>query len=203
VGKTTSSWGQTLLDILNVHVNVIGKPAEQPQIMVGNHVSYLDIPLLMSRTPTVFIAKRELAKWPVFGPGMAAAGTVFVDRSSAHSRRGVLDAIGPAVTKDKKCITIFPSGTTTLREETAWRWGVFLIAKRQNIPVQPFRISYRPLRAIAYIDDDTFFPHLWRLLGQERLEAEIEFHDPVEIKDPETDAAQWNRWASETKAQRG
>jgi 1-acyl-sn-glycerol-3-phosphate acyltransferase len=191
------SWAKDLLRILRVEVTQIGQPNLAPTLFVGNHISYLDIPLLMSAAPTVFIAKKELANWPFFGRGMKSVGTLFVDRSSTHSRKNAADAIAPFIQNNQQSVTLFPSGTTRLIEEKPWRWGAFLIAKRNNIPLQPFRIVYSPARRIAYIDDDFFPTHLWRLLGSKNLKAEIEFHPPIQVQDPEQDALKWWAWSRE------
>jgi 1-acyl-sn-glycerol-3-phosphate acyltransferase len=191
------TWADAALKTLNVEVKAIGTPSTQATLFVGNHMSYLDIPLLMSQAPVVFIAKKELAKWPLFGHGMRCVGTVFVDRSSVHSRKDAAETVAPYIKSSNQSVAIFPSGTTKLLEEKQWRWGAFLIAKRFSIPVQPFRLRYTPARLAAFIDDDAFAPHLWRLLGTKNLKAEIEFHDPIQVDDPEAEANKWWLWARE------
>ncbi len=198
--RVLCGWGKEMMRILNVRVSVTGSPSVQPMLFVGNHISYLDIPLLMSQTPVVFVAKKELANWPIFGRAIRSAGGVFVDRESAHSRKGVAETIAPAIQKGRQ-IAVFASGTTTLDEQKPWRWGAFVIAKRYGIPIQPFRLNYRPRRAAAYIDDDFFPTHLWNLVGIESIEAELEFHAPVtQIADPQAEAMKWWAWAREKLA---
>ena len=123
---------------------------------------------------------------------------VFVDRSSAHSRKDAAEAVAPAIQQDGYSVAVFASGTTALHEEKPWRWGTFLIAKRYGIPLQPFRLSYHPARTVAYIDDDAFAPHLWNLLGASGLRARLEF-GPVlrSIDDPREEAERWWKWARE------
>ncbi len=191
------SWADACLGTLNVEVKVIGRPCKEATLFVGNHMSYLDIPLLMSSAQVVFIGKKELANWPFFGHGMRAVGTVFVDRGSVSSRKDAADTIAPYIMKSKQSVAIFPSGTTKLLEDKEWRWGAFLIAKRNGIPIQPFRLNYKPARAAAFIDEDAFAPHLWRLLGTPNIQAEIEFHPPIQVDDPQVDARKWWLWARE------
>lgn len=190
-------WAQAMLRLLKVDVTFLGTPNKESTLYIGNHISYLDIPLLMSVAPTVFIAKKELARWPFFGHGMKSVGTVFVDRSSIHSRKNAADSIAPFILANNQNVTLFPSGTTRLIEEKPWRWGAFLIAKRNGIPLQPFRIHYSPARTVAYIDDDFFPTHLWRLLSCDHIKAEIEFHPPIEVGDPEAEALRWWEWSRE------
>jgi 1-acyl-sn-glycerol-3-phosphate acyltransferase len=195
------TWAAEMLKVLNVRVHSIGTPREAPTIFLGNHMSYVDIPLIMSFAPTVFIAKKELSRWPIFGKALTAAGTVFVDRESAHSRRGAAEQIAPFIQKTKQSICIFPSGTTTLEEQKPWRWGPFLIAKRCDVPVQPFRLVYTPRRTVAFIEQDGFAVHLWNLLQTDNIEAEIEFGEPFKVGDPEEDAKKYWNWAREKLVQ--
>lgn len=195
VREVLTGWGQSSLDILNVELEVKGLPSATPSLYIGNHISYLDIPLLMSQTPVMFVAKQELASWPIFGTGIKKLGMVLVERDSANSRNRAAEAIASCVLKRNHNVAIFPSGTTCLTEKKAWRWGAFLIAKRYGIPVQPFRINYTPLREVAYIDKDIFLPHLWRVAGLKKIRATLEFHDPVMVDDPQEECLRWWQWS--------
>ena len=72
-----------VLRLLHVEVQVTGDvPAEG--LLVSNHLSYLDILVLSSLTPALFVAKREVKTWPVFGWLAACGGTLFIDRERRH-----------------------------------------------------------------------------------------------------------------------
>jgi 1-acyl-sn-glycerol-3-phosphate acyltransferase len=188
-------WARLLLRLLRVEVSVSGAPPSTENVLlIGNHMSYLDILCLMSLSPVVFVAKRELAKWPVIGRACRSVGTVFVERDSKGSRRGAGDAVARHFQERKTNVCIFPSGTTTLDEKKTWRWGGFEIARRYKIPVQPFRITYRPLRKVAFIGDDALLTHLWALLGEKRIEVSLEFEAPVQISDAQGECKMWQEW---------
>jgi 1-acyl-sn-glycerol-3-phosphate acyltransferase len=192
-------WADEVL--LSLHLNVIttgASPASTPSLFLGNHISYLDIPVLLSLAPVSFVAKSELARWPVMGASARAIGTVFVKRSSKSSRREAAPAIDDCVKKRRQSVALFPSGTTTIDENKSWRWGAFEIAKAYEIPVQPFRICYRPLRQVAYLEKDMFAPHLWNVLKEKRIEAFVEFHEPVRVEDPKEDSVRWWRWSRQS-----
>ncbi len=96
-----------------------------------------------------------MQKWPLLGPTGTAMGTIFVSRdqnSNRHQARNAISEILRKRTGEK--IVVFPSGTTCLDESKPWKKGIFEIAKSLNVPVQLFRLDYRPLRDAAYIDDD-------------------------------------------------
>lgn len=189
-------WAQKILSSLNVNLEVVGLPSEEKSLlMVGNHISYLDIPLLMSTAKNLsFVAKYELSRWPIFGQAAKKANTVFVKRDNQHSRLSVRSQVADEV-KSGKRVVIFPSGTTSMSECKDWKRGAFSIAQAANAFVQPFRISYKQLRAVAYIDDDFFPVHLFNLSKYKNIDAKIEFHEPVKISDPIRDSEYWQNWA--------
>lgn len=189
-------WAKSLLNNLNVDLEIVGKSVEEPSTLyVGNHISYLDIPLLMSTVASIsFVAKQELSLWPVFGKGAQKLDTIFVKRESTDSRKNARTALQKALI-DGKRITIFPSGTTCVDERKPWRLGAFEIAHATNVWVQPFRIHYKPLREVAYIDNDCFPIHLFKLFSLGRIDAQLEFHDPIKITDPKKDCDRWYKWS--------
>jgi 1-acyl-sn-glycerol-3-phosphate acyltransferase len=192
-------WGKLMVETLGIDLARLGdRNLDEPALLVGNHVSYLDIPILMASLPVVFVAKKQIGSWPVFGTACRSVGTVFVERESGASRRSAGEAIGPYIVRERRSVAIFPSGTTTTDERKPWRWGAFLIAKRYGIPVRPFRLRYDPVRIAAFIDQDLFPVHLMRLLNSPRkLAASIEFHPPIQVTDPEAQCHRWWEWSRE------
>ncbi len=194
-------WAIASLKNLGIEVEVSGAPVEkEPMIFIGNHLSYLDIPLIMAAAPVSFVAKEELSRWPVIGEACRSVGTVFVKRESVDSRKSAVHKIGEACLKQKQSICLFPSGTTSLTEEKPWRRGAFEIAKLNSLKIQPFRINYSPREIVAFVGDDALVPHLWRLLKTRDVRAEIEFHSPVAISDADSACLDWQNWAKQKLA---
>ncbi len=191
-----SLWAETMIQLLKIDLNIIGTMSEKkPLLLVGNHISYLDIALLVKANPDFsFVAKKEIASWPVFGNAAIAAQTIFVHRENGGSRAAARQAIGEALNNHQR-VVIFPSGTTCMNETTPWKKGAFEIAFENNILIQPFRISYFPLRPAAYIGKDFFPVHLYQLARHKVVYAEIEFHPPVPVVDPIIDCAYWSQWS--------
>ena len=191
-------WAQTMLQLLKIDLNVIGMMSqEKPLLLVGNHISYLDIALLLKANPDFsFVAKKEVARWPVFGSAAIAAQTIFVQRENGSSRAAARQAIGEAL-KNNQRVVIFPSGTTGIDATTPWKKGAFEIALENNIMIQPFRISYSPIRPAAYIGKDFFPVHLYQLAGLQKIQAEVEFHPPVSVINPLIDCAYWSHWSQQ------
>jgi 1-acyl-sn-glycerol-3-phosphate acyltransferase len=81
-------------------------------LLVANHLSYLDIVLLSSLTPCVFVAKNEVKDWPVFGWFARLAGTVFVDRNDRRDAARANELIRSAL-REGALVVLFPEGTSS------------------------------------------------------------------------------------------
>jgi 1-acyl-sn-glycerol-3-phosphate acyltransferase len=158
-------WSQMILKDLKVKLHVTGSaPSGKNIILVGNHISFLDIPVLMAALPEVrFIAKDDILRWPIIGSAAQVCGAIFVKRGSPFAGKKAKKDILNAMEKECK-IVFFPSATTTLHEEKPWKKGAFEIAKEQNIPLQLFCLEYQPLRECAYIDDDVLLIQMKKIL---------------------------------------
>lgn len=198
VNQVKSLWAEKMLQLLKVNLQVVGTMSEKrPLLLIGNHISYLDIAVLIKANPDIsFVAKKEVNAWPIFGKAAQAAQTIFVQRNNGSSRASARQAIGEALQNHRR-VAIFPSGTTCMRETKSWKKGVFEIALDHNVLIQPFRVSYSPLRTVAYIEDDFFPFHLYQLAGLPEVQARLEFHSPVAVTDPIADCAFWSQWAQQ------
>lgn len=191
-------WAEEVLALLNFQISAENTSTlDGPAIYVANHISYIDIPLLMATIENCsFVSKREVAQWPLFGTASKKIGTVFVDRNSKNSRQEARKQIEIELMDNRQKIVVFPSGTTTLGEEKHWRKGVFEIAQKLEIPIQPVRINYSQLRTVAYIDQDVLLFHLYKLGKQQHIDAKVEFHKPLWINDVESSLNYCRSWCN-------
>lgn len=195
--QISAAASKELLELLGVTYSRKGQPVtSEPVLLVGNHISYLDILLLYAEAHITFLAKAELGSWPFFGRTMRAGGTVFVHRQNSGSRREARLAISQAILRDGKQVVVFPEGTTSL-EPKPWRIGAFEVAQAAGFTVQPFRLRYSPARTCAFIGEDALVPHLWKLIRTPGVEASIEFGKPVKIENAEKDSARLATWVNQ------
>lgn len=189
---------------LGLKVHTKNKPAGQgktPAIYVSNHISYLDIPVIMCEVPQAsFVSKAEVADWPLIGRAAQRIGTVFVKRGCKKSRQAVRESIAEAIVKEGKSVAVFPSGTTKIIKSESWRRGVFEIAREHEIPVIPVRLMYTPLRKAAYIDRDNLVLHLFAMMAGTPMTVEVEFGEPRRIYDALKDANSIQQWCEEKMA---
>jgi len=189
-------WAQMVLSSMGFKIHIFGKPPQQgPIILVGNHISYMDIPLALAVAPEArFIAKREVSRWPIVGGAATTVGTIFVERESGKDRSAVRRAVAKALNDHNATIIVFPSGTTTLDEQIAWKKGIFEIAKDLGIPIKLFKIDYQPLRETAYIDDDQLLLQMSKLRKYKNKVAHFTWLEQTDfIENPAETAEQLRR----------
>ena len=183
-----TGWARASLWVMGVRVTREGDIGHPPYFLVSNHLSYLDILVLWSQVDAYFLAKVELGSWPVLGPLIRAAGTLFIDRKKA---RGVLPAIEAVREKlDLGCGTIvFPEGTSGSGEEMLpLRSNLFEVPARGGFPVHVACLRYTtddpqhpPREHVAWWGDMGFGDHFLRLLSIRRIGARVRFA-PEELR---------------------
>ena len=182
---TLSQWFETFLGILGIEVRPVGdRPAQTAFLIVANHTSWLDILVLRTLFSTCFIAKEEIAKWPVVGPMAREAGTIFIGRNRLSSFRETLAASRRSL--DRKIpITVFPEGTTTIGDRLLpFKTGVFDLCTETGYPALPVSIRYESpeglqLTSISYTGNEHFFRSFGRVLREPRVVVRIYISPPV------------------------
>ncbi|MFG2629120.1 lysophospholipid acyltransferase family protein [Streptomyces sp. NPDC048473] len=146
-------WAYGVVRAFGVRVRVIGAPgAGAPgALVVANHISWLDIPLVAAVLPGRMLAKSEIRNWPLLGRLAAAGGTLFVERDRLRSLPTAVSDIAAALRGGSRVVA-FPEGTTWCGRGGG-RFGpaVFQAAIDANATVHPVRITYRtaPPRSTA------------------------------------------------------
>ncbi|WP_228980848.1 1-acyl-sn-glycerol-3-phosphate acyltransferase [Streptomyces sp. DH12] len=172
-------WCRTVLRAFGVRARVTGTPPPGAHLVVANHVSWLDVPLLAAVLPGRMVAKREVRDWPLLGPIAALGGTLFLDRDCLRALPGAVRAIARALGAGHR-VVVFPEGSTWCgRAGGAFRPAAFQAALDAGAPVQPVRIAYRPLGAAAFVGDDPLVVSLWRVVSAGALTAELRLLPPL------------------------
>jgi 1-acyl-sn-glycerol-3-phosphate acyltransferase len=176
---------------MGLDVQVVGRPVAANVLYVANHLSWLDILALGGATGAGFIAKSDIAGWPLVGMIARIGGTIFVDRESRRAARGQADQIGEALIVGKP-MTLFPEGTTNDgRALFPFRPALFasVAPPPAGIAVQPVAIDYGPVAAeIAWCGDEPLGPNAAKVLGRRgRLTVRLHFLPPLP---PSTDRKQ-------------
>jgi 1-acyl-sn-glycerol-3-phosphate acyltransferase len=135
-------WAREILWAAGVEVRTRGTehvPASQPVVYVGNHQSFFDIIALMATVPGTmrFVAKKELAKIPVFGRAIVAAGHIMIDRQNLTRAFDAYEAAAVAVREGMSAV-VFAEGTRSRTGELIpFKKGPFVFAIASRVPVVP------------------------------------------------------------------
>ncbi|MFF8382550.1 lysophospholipid acyltransferase family protein [Streptomyces kanasensis] len=177
--RLTRLWCRTVLRSFGVRTRVIGTPPPGAHLVVANHVSWLDVPLLAAVLPGRMVAKREVRDWPLLGPVAALGGTLFLDRDRLRALPGAVRAMARTLGAGHR-VVVFPEGSTWCgRAPGAFRPAAFQAALDAGAPVLPVRIAYRPLGPAAFVGDDPLAVSLWRVVTAGALTAELRLLPPL------------------------
>lgn len=175
-------WYRVLLRILDVRLVVRGNRLPGTRVMVCNHISWLDIPVVGACEPTRFVSKAEVGQWPVIGWLANAAGTFYLRRGSGGTR-DLIKAIDAHLGHDS--IVFFPEGTTTDGSIVLkFQPRLFASAIETRRPVQPIALRFSPAAdgtiTAPYIGDDVLLDNIIRLLRHGGLTAELIYCDAID-----------------------
>ena len=180
-------WASQVLRTLQIQVQSNRTPAAGfAGLVVSNHLSWLDILVLQSLMPGIFVAKQEVRGWPVVGYLTQACSTIFVNRSSIRSARQMVDRTADAI-QQGYAVVVFPEGTSSDGSDLgAFHANIFESAIRAGSAVQLVTLKYMDTRTgkaatdAHYIGDMTFASSLWRVLGNSSITACVHIGDCIE-----------------------
>jgi 1-acyl-sn-glycerol-3-phosphate acyltransferase len=190
-GRILRLWSRSMVRALKVRVEVTGTPPTPPFFLVSNHLSYLDVVVYGSQVPCVFVARGDLADWPVAGRLSRSAGTVYIDRGRKRDIPRVLGRIDE-VLADGAGVIVFPEGTSSAGEHVLpFRASLLDIPARDATPVSWSAISYRPVpgappphRTVCWWGGMPFGSHALALLALPEIRAVIAWGDaPIADRD--------------------
>ncbi|MEH0581473.1 MULTISPECIES: lysophospholipid acyltransferase family protein [Streptomyces] len=179
--RVVRSWSRAVVRAAGVRIRVTGSPAPTTTglLLVANHISWLDIPLLAAVRPARMLAKAEIRRWPVAGALAARGGVLFIDRDRLRALPATVTRIAD-VLRAGRAVAVFPEGSTWCgRAQGHFRRAVFQAALDARVPVQPVRIRYLDRAggastAAAFVGDDPLLASLWRVVSARGLVADVE-----------------------------
>jgi len=141
-------WSRQLVDRAGINVVVHGQDVllthQPPFIVISNHQSLYDIPVLFQALPLSLrmAAKKELFSFPIWGRAMTAAGFVKIDRKDRERAHEALRAAGLAMSEQKLSLMIAPEGTRSVTGQLLpFKNGAFHLAKATGLPILPVFID--------------------------------------------------------------
>ena len=174
------TWSRQLLTLLGIRIEAVdgGLSGIESGLVVCNHISFIDIFVINALLPSGFVAKNDVAQWPLIGWLCRHNDTVFIERGSrkaAHNtHRNMLAAFGAG-----KRLVVFPEGTTTAGDRLLpFHAALFQSAIDAAAPVHAVCLSYHHADGLrsaapAYIDDISLVTCMMTVLRVRGLTARI------------------------------
>lgn len=199
--RLTRWWSWVLMRVFGIRVRGIGQPLPGAVMFVANHVSWVDIVVMHSQRMMGFVAKREIAGWPLIGFMAKRAETIFHQRGNTQSLGGVVEQMIDRL-RDQHAVGAFPEGGTRGGHDVGpFHARIFTAAVEANAPVQPVALRYgeggNAQTRVAFAPDENFLQNFLRLLGDPACVADVVFLEPILPGD-----AEGRRRIAETARQR-
>lgn len=181
--------------LLGIRVHLSGAPiAPGPVLLVSNHISWLDIPVLASIAPLSFVAKNEVSTWPFISMLAKLQRTVFIDRtrrsSVAETRGQILERLTA-----KERVILFAEGTSSDGNQVLpFKSSLFAAIEPsesngdghlvQTIAIVYTRVHGLPMNrqqrpAVAWYGDMDMLSHAWGVLKLGPLDVQVRLGEPV------------------------
>lgn len=185
-------WHRGMCAAFGIRYKIVGTPCRGQTIFASNHLSYLDIPLLGSVLKASFLAKSEVAAWPVFGFFSKLQQCVYVERKKTAIAGTKTDL--EKLLDSGRSLIIFPEGTSTSGMDVLpFKTSLFSIAEGRRVNIQPVTIALtqtdgkKPLTKDDYniyawpLEMETSLPeHLWCFAKTSGARILLTFHEPVQ-----------------------
>lgn len=193
-------WHRVACRLLGIHIRTHGVlEKRRPLMIAANHASWKDILVLGAVADVVYIAKSEVANWPLFGILAKLQKTIFVEREQKRKAGEQVNEIAARLSAGE-VVVLFPEGTTSdgnrLLDVKSSLFGAASAAVASSpegvVYVQPVSIAYtgiygmpmgryhRPIA--AWPGDIELTPHLMGVLKAEALEVDVDFGEAVEFR---------------------
>jgi 1-acyl-sn-glycerol-3-phosphate acyltransferase len=183
--------------LLGIRVRVTGAvTAGKPVLIVSNHISWLDIPVLSTVAPLSFIAKSEIDGWPFVNLLARLQRSVYVDRKRRTSVRAQAQEIAGRL-KKSECLVLFAEGTSNDGNRVLpFKSSLFAAVSDfaggdDPVMVQTVTIAYTRLHGLpvarhqrpllAWYGDMDVLPHAWQVLQAGPIDVEIRVGPPVSM----------------------
>jgi 1-acyl-sn-glycerol-3-phosphate acyltransferase len=184
---------RALARAIGLELRVRGQLPPGPALLIANHRSWTDIPALAGSTACTFLAKVEVAEWPLVGAIARELGSVFVDRSCARSRRAARAALRGMLLAGRR-VAVFPEGTTSRGPGLLpFQPGMFHEAAALGVPVVPIALGYASAED-AWVEDDTLLRHFAERFSQPRMQIDLWFGAPLAGRDGAALSVAASRW---------
>lgn len=167
-GAALRTLARAMLAVLGIRMVKQGPALRPGSLLAANHVSWLDILVLLATAPVRLVSKGEVGSWPGIGALAGLSGAIFLDRSRPKALPATVGEVTAAL-RTGRSVAVFPEGTTFCGAgQGRFRPAMFQAAIDANAPVVPASIHYDS-NAAAFIGDDTLWDSVRRVAALRSL----------------------------------
>lgn len=188
--RNTRAYSKFALRRMRVQVLSQGpRPDAKENVLIAcNHMSYLDMLVLATLYPSIFVTSVDMGQVAFLGTMADIGGALFVERRNRSRLEYDIWQIEEALAAGYH-VTIFPEGTSGNAEAVApFKRSLLTAAQWAGRRIQPVTLKYTHVNGdtLSTANRDTvcwygrmpFFSHFLNLLGSESVTAEVVFHEP-------------------------
>jgi lyso-ornithine lipid O-acyltransferase len=188
--RLASFYSRLCLLVLGAKVRIINPPkTSQHFLFVSNHLGIVDIFLISSVRPSLFITSVELRETPLIGPISEFAGCLYVERRSRSNIQNEVRWIRQALHEGNN-IVLFPEAAAKPGDKVyPFKRTLLSAAAGTSAPIMPVVLNYRKVNGepmshhwrdhLFWYGDQTFYSVLWKTVHLRSFEVDIEFLQPV------------------------
>ncbi len=176
-------WARVLCRIYGWDLVVTGALHEGPVLLVSNHISWVDIIIVLTQRAGCFVAKGEISRWPLLSWIFTQAGTVYHFRGCGQSLDRVADEMTERI-RSGLSVAIFPEGGVTEGSGVGrFHPRLFQIAIRSGSSIQPITLYYQPLAEqipiVGFRSEESFVENFLRILTQPCVRCSITYGNVI------------------------
>ncbi|MBF0265554.1 MAG: 1-acyl-sn-glycerol-3-phosphate acyltransferase [Gammaproteobacteria bacterium] len=172
-------WFDHILNILNIKViSSLNMATDKPKIYVSNHISWLDIIVIGHILSLRFIAKSEIANWPMISRLAAKSGTIFIRRGKISDLTKISQRVKQVMSLNES-VAFFPEGKTSEGHSILPIYsGLFQVAIDTGANVIPLILSYDdgcyPAKKLPFVGEQSFMANVWAVTGVKRIKVYLD-----------------------------
>ena len=181
-------WAKRLLRILKIKITLSGEVSKflgkDSYLVVSNHISWLDIPVIFSLKPMTFVSASDVKTWPIIGMLAKISGAIFVERNRKSSLVEVIQAMNHHFKNEKRSICIFPEGVTSNGYQVLpFKSNLFQSAFESNVLLLPLSIKYKENNVLtnrtSFHGSTTLFQSFKRVAKSNLIEVVVDIGRPI------------------------
>lgn len=181
-------WAKRLLRILKIKITLSGEVlkflGKDSYLVVSNHISWLDIPVIFSLKPMTFVSASDVKTWPIIGMLAKISGAIFVERNRKSSLVEVIQAMNHHFKNEKRSICIFPEGVTSNGYQVLpFKSNLFQSAFESNVLLLPLSIKYKENNVLtnrtSFHGSTTLFQSFKRVAKSNLIKVVVDIGRPI------------------------